>query len=142
MGTTYYWLLKPDASLSPGLLASPDVLPIGRESWGWRFLFSGHEALRSWADWKELLQNRGTILNNYGRPVGFDLLRDVVESRRGVSPHLCRIAYGRDETWRDPEGYLFVCRNKFPQTALLPTVSTPRSRLRASGPRPATIAAA
>lgn len=100
MGTNYYHhrYVCPTCGKS-------DVEHIGKSSGGWAFSFHGTEQIRSWADWQEVLQRGGSIVNEYGEALTLDEFCELVEAKRSE----LRVPYsGYKDEWLDAEGNAFT----------------------------------
>lgn len=112
MGTNYYWYKNPEPCPSCG--HESEGLHIGKSSAGWTFSFHGTEEVRSWEDWKKVLQSGGKIFDEYGDEKSFEEMRRVVENRshpRGLLNHFdyCAVHHPEHnrENWKDDEGHSF-----------------------------------
>jgi hypothetical protein len=105
MGTNYYW--KPDVKaldINGGTVDAAQLKPlhIGKHSSGWEFCLQGYDiragertveldglevsvelgfnlSIRSWDEWKALLQRGGEIIDEYGESVTLDAFLERVE---------------------------------------------------------------
>lgn len=116
MGTNYYWNDGAPACPTCGHERAQEI-HIGKSSGGWTFSFHGTDEIRSWRDWKKVLQSGGQITNEYGDIVSFEEFRATVEDRSwpgGMLNHhdycKARNEYGPSYLallWKDAEGYSF-----------------------------------
>ena len=102
MGTNYYHV--DDRNVCPTCGVGETHTHIGKSSLGWTFSFRGHEQIRSYSDWLEVLEAGGTILDEYGRAVSLDDFKALVASKVAGKNHIAE--YPRDG-WIDPEGHGF-----------------------------------
>jgi hypothetical protein len=105
MGTNYYAA----TDRCPHCGRADEKLHIGKSSFGWAFLFRAHldyapRPLTSWAAWRELLAQPGTVITNeYDEVVALEDFESMVDGKRGLKKS------SLDETL-DPEGYPFSAR--------------------------------
>lgn len=107
MGTKYYW----NALGSSEALAAGSSIEIGESCWGWKFLFHGTGDIRSWQEWKKLLQRGGVIYDQYKRVLSPRELCEVVETEQGRDHTefcLTRLPRPVSRPWHDKDGFLFT----------------------------------
>ena len=69
MGTNYYMRVTGGHELPDGMHIDDEcnMAHVGKRSHGWRFMFQGHESVRSWRDWCTVLENVPCVIHDeYG----------------------------------------------------------------------------
>lgn len=121
MSTNYYYI-GPDAERQDHDVTfagdEAEGMHIGKNSIGWSFMFQAYPdlGLVSWEAWQERLgRGSGQIVDEYGRVVTLDTLRETVEASRPYRanhPSLeRRPAYDAAENqreWLDADGWHFT----------------------------------
>ena len=149
MGTNYYWKPSDEAlNIKGGTLRAAQLEPIhiGKHSGGWEFCFQAIEvqpakhyvdvgslemtvevgfelSIRSWAEWKAVLQRGGEIVDEYGEYFNLEAFIEIVEKftapgakRSDGTPLTNQIDYLKrkgipvnpEQDWLDEQGYSFT----------------------------------
>lgn len=109
MGTNYYWKpeVEPTLCSECKCMTKVPVFHIGKSSAGWTFTFQTclELGVQSFADWKRVFAQRGTIVDEYGTPVPVEQFAALVEKK--VSETHCHAHEHPAKSFHDPEGHSF-----------------------------------
>ena len=100
-----------------------DEIHIGKSSHGWTFSFKGYDKnhyedngfdkpIKSWKDWKEVLNKEDNIYDEYGQKISLEELEALIEDRKDQPNNHTKYCKSREHdcisyVWLDDEGNSF-----------------------------------